>query len=54
MQIRTPSKCLFKAAILGVTLVLFLSSRSTVKAQALYANLGPASFSRNWGNTREE
>jgi cell wall-associated NlpC family hydrolase len=49
MQSKTPSKSLIKAAVLPVALVLFLSSQGVLKAQALYANLGPASFSRNWG-----
>lgn len=48
MQRKIPLKNLLKAAVLPVTLAFFIAPHGTLHAQALYANLGPASFSRNW------
>ena len=51
MKSKNPSNIVSKAPVLFVALVLFLCSKGTVDAQALYAatNFGAASFSTNWG-----
>jgi len=48
MQSKFINKSTFKASALPMALFIFLFSTCMGNAQALYADLGPASFSRNW------
>ncbi len=49
MQGNFPSKAVSRAYSFAVILLLFVASECILNAQTFYANLGPASFSRNWG-----
>ncbi|HWB61622.1 MAG TPA: hypothetical protein VG733_19220, partial [Chthoniobacteraceae bacterium] len=50
MQRQANTKSLAKLAVIPAAVALFFAARGTAHAQgALAVNLGPASFSTNWG-----